>query len=400
MRQTVLDKIDSIIMKSEAIISSMEEMGKAPNNKKKLNRIFSVKESSELVGRGRSSLHRAEKDGVLAGGANEDAARIKDRKISRGYTLSEINSFRKHFNTMPWRDKNEACVKVAVQSFKGGVSKSVTSVHLAQFLAIKGYRVLLVDCDPQASATSTFGFLPDKVFSEKDTLLPCFAGDKPDLQYAVIPTYFDGLSLIPCCLQFYDAEFKLAFAASDAADSLGRGSEESLAYFFLLDEALKTIDNYFDIIIIDSPPALGMITINILTAANAIVVPTPPAMYDFSSTLQYFKMVRKVMQSIDPSKTYEFIKILASRVDIRKSMSVEFLDIMRDIYGNDILKSVFSQSAEIENCAAVFNTIYDMEKPQPRALNILDSVFNEIEIEIRKSWPSHREKLRESGVLI
>ena len=142
-----------------------------------------------------------------------------------------------------------------------------------------------------------------------------------------------------------------------------------------------------------------MITINILTAADALVVPTPPAMYDFSSTLQYFRMVRKVMKSIDPGKIYSFIKILASRVDTRKSMSVEFLDIMRDIYGTDILNSVFFQTAEIENCAAVFKTIYDMEKPQARALNILNSIFGEIEIEIRKLWPSHMKKLSEMGVM-
>lgn len=396
MNQTALEKVEAIINKSEDIIATMEEIGKAPNEKKMLERIFSVKEAADLVGRARSSLHRAEKDGAL------ELIRQTEfnEKESRGYSLEEINAFRKYFNTFPWRKNNEQCVKIAVQSFKGGVSKSVTSVHFSQYLATQGYRVLLVDCDPQASATSTFGYMPDKVFNEKDTLLPCFSGDQPDLQYAIMETYYPGVSLIPCCLQFYDAEFKMAMAASDSADDPDAAPGESQAYFFLLEEALKTIEHYYDVIIIDSPPALGMITINILAAADAVVVPTPPAMYDFSSTLQYFKMVRKVMKSIDPGKVYSFIKILASRVDTRKSMSVEFLDIMRDIYGKDILNSVFFQTAEVENCSAVFKTVYDMQKPQARALNILNAVFKELELEIRKLWPSHSKQLREMGVLV
>ena len=395
MKQTALEKVEAIISKSEDIIASMEESGKAPNDKKILERVFSVKEASDLVGRARSSLHRAEKDGAL-----DSVRKTTDHtKESRGYSLEEINAFRKHFDTFPWRKAGEKCVKVAIQSFKGGVSKSVTSVHFAQYLATNGYRVLLVDCDPQASATSTFGYLPDKVFTEKDTLLPCFAGDQPDLQYAIIETYYPGVSLIPCCLQFYDAEFQMAIAAANSAEESGNGSGESQAYFFLLDEALKSIEQYYDVIVIDSPPALGMITINILAAADAVIVPTPPAMYDFSSTLQYFKMVRKVMRSIDPSKIYDFIKILASRVDTRKSMSVEFLDIMRDIYGKDILNSVFFQTAEVENCSAVFKTVYDMQKPQTRALNILNAIFGEIELEIRKLWPSHSKQLSNMGVV-
>lgn len=390
MKYVSLDKVSSIITKSEEVLSEMEEIGKAPNNTKVLNRTFSVKDTADLVGRARSSIHRAEKDGAL-----KEIRRKGAHTSAKGYTLSEINAFRKYFGTFPHRKKNEQCVKVAVQSFKGGVSKSVTTVHLAQNLAIKGYRVLVVDCDPQASATSTFGYLPDKVFTEDDTLLPCLKGDKEDLEYAILDTYFEGISLIPCCLQFYDAEFQLAFAASEASP----GSDESLVYFFLLDEALRTVEKHFDVILIDSPPALGMITINILTAANGLIVPTPPAMYDFCSTLQYFKMVRKVMRSIDPGKKYNFIKILASKVDKRKSMAVEFLDIMKDIYSKDMFQSAFLQTAEVETCAATFQTVYDMEKPQPRALKILDSVFSEIEIEIRKAWPSHTKILDELGVV-
>ena len=385
MATTGVDEIENIISKCDNLLKLLDEAGKSPNNSKVHKRRFSVKEAAILVGRGRSSLHRAHKEGNVP-------EPEKDPTTNRtlGYTLKQINQLRDYFNTRPGRNRNGnsggQCVKIAIQSFKGGVAKSVTSVHLAQYLAIQGYSVLIVDCDPQASATSTFGYLPDNYFSASDTLLPYFQGEQETLDYCVRETYFDGISLIPSCLAFSDAEYHLAFSAA-AATSL----EEKRGYFNELRDGLKTIENNFDVIVLDSPPALGLSTINILTAADALVVPTPPAMYDFSSTVQYFKMIHKVMTQISPDKCYAFIKILVTRADLRKSMHSDFLNFMRETFGQNIFHAVFHQTAEIENCAAQFKTVYDEKKPQTRALQILESVFSEIEQEIVKLWPKTRD---------
>ena len=368
MKVNGLENINNIVDKCDQLLNFLEKQGKTPNDNKVMEKLFSIKESSELVKKDRDAIYRAEKKGVFL--TNRDPI----TKRTKGLTLDQINVLREHFGTTP---KSNKCIKIAIQSFKGGVAKSVTSVHMAQYFAKQGYRVLLVDFDPQASATSSFGFLPDNAFSEKDTMLPYLQGLKKDINYCIIDTYFPKLKLIPCCLPFYDAEFQLAFAAAEA-----RNSEEKLGYFTEFRDAFDTIDNNYDLIIFDSPPALGMITINILTSADALIIPTPPALYDFSSTVQYFKMIQKVLKNIDPNKQYQFIKILITRADTRKTIHKEFIKLMKEIFSENIFSSIFFQTSEIESYSARFKTIYDLNKPQKRALEILESMFEEIKLEV------------------
>src|SRR3546814_3201438 len=90
------------------------------------------------------------------------------------------------FGTRPWRAATDPGCVIAVQNFKGGVGKSTLAVHLAQYLAIKGYRVALVDCDSQASATTLFGYVPDLDLTEDDTLYPFLReGERSSLDYAL-----------------------------------------------------------------------------------------------------------------------------------------------------------------------------------------------------------------------
>ena len=102
---------------------------------------------------------------------------------------------------------------MAVANFKGGAAKTTHSVHLAQYLALHGYRVLLIDLDSQASATSLFGHTPDDDFDRLDTLYRLFTADDTQridsLVSLIKPTYWDGLDLIPANLGLYSTEFEL-----------------------------------------------------------------------------------------------------------------------------------------------------------------------------------------------
>lgn len=375
--------IKDIIRKCDSLLEILEKNGKAPSNEKVQERRFTVQAAADLVQRSRTTLYRAEEEGVVVPESGSKPGK---------YSLEQVNKLREHCGSSPRRKECDPCLKIAIQSFKGGVAKSVTTVHLAQYLALKGYRILVADFDPQASATSAFGYLPDRDFGKDDTLLPYILGKKRDLQYCIIDTYYAGISLIPCCLPFYDAEYQLAFASARSKTEV-----ERKGYFTEFVEAFKTVEKNFDIILFDSPPALGTITINILTAADALIVPTPPALYDFSSTIQYFKMIQTVIDSIVPDKEYNFIKILASRVDHRKSTHEEFLSYMKNVFGSCMLNSELEQATEVEKLSSKFKTIYDINpsKKTQRVQNIFDSMCSEIEQEILKWWPSlekHRTK--------
>ena len=121
-----------------------------------------------------------------------------------------MQSFRRHFGTLPWRDPaTDPPLVIACQNFKGGVGKSTTCVNFAHYLALKGYRVLVIDTDSQATTTSMFGYLPDAEITEADTMLPFLDGEQKSLAYAVRPTYFPGIDLIPACLALYEAEIAI-----------------------------------------------------------------------------------------------------------------------------------------------------------------------------------------------
>ena len=166
---------------------------------------FPITRTAELVGRTSAAIREAEKDGRLP---NVERT-VSGRRI--GYTLAEINRMREVFGTRPWRAPGDPAAVVAVQNFKGGVGKSTVSVHLAQYLAIRGYRVCLIDCDSQGSSTSLFGYVPDLDISEQETLFPFIQqAEMSSLAYAVRETHWDGLYLIPANLQLYSAEYELA----------------------------------------------------------------------------------------------------------------------------------------------------------------------------------------------
>lgn len=374
-----IEQLDEIIHKCEETLEILREYGMSPQLRKVIEREFTVAEAEEMVGRSRATLSRQEKD------PERPVVPLKHPKSGRvrGYTLEQINELRDIFGTSPRRKAGQPCKILSMQSFKGGVAKSVSTVYFSQYLAIRGYRVLVVDCDPQASATSSFGYIPDQAFTADDTMTPYIEGRKDSIEYAIRKTYFPGVDLVPSCLPWYEVEFGLFNAVTHAETD-----EERQSYYRELREAIRTVEANYDIVLMDSPPALGMISINILTAADAVVVPTPPSMYDFASTTQYFKMVKRVMEAVTPNKQFDFIKVMPTKVERNKSRQMDFLDIMRDRFGLSMLRSIFTSTSAIPNAASVYKTLYDLPKGERdnTIIDMLDEVFGEIEALIRKSW--------------
>src|SRR5580698_543577 len=183
----------------------MHELGADPHQQKALQRLFSPSEAAEMVGRDRTTLARAESEIGI-----EPPARNPGNNRRVGYTLAQVQAFRAHFGTLPWRDPSvDPVLVVACQNFKGGVGKSTTCVNFAHYLALQGYRVLVIDADSQATTTSMFGYVPDADITEEQTVLPYLASDQASLAYGIRPTYFPGIDLIPACLALYEAEIAI-----------------------------------------------------------------------------------------------------------------------------------------------------------------------------------------------
>lgn len=378
--------------RSLGMLATLRERGLADAVNQRPAR-FPITRAAELVGRTPTAIREAEKDGRLPG-VDRTAT---GRRV--GYTLAEVNEMRDVFNTRPWRAPGDAPAVIAVQNFKGGVGKSTVSVHLAQYLAIQGYRVCLVDCDSQGSSTAMFGLIPDLDVTEDETLYPFIRNaEMSSLAYAVKETAWDGLYLVPANLRLYSAEYELA----------ARVARSEPALLNRLAEGIASVSDHFDVIILDPPPALGTISLSVMRAASALLVPIPPTVVDFTSTTSFFAMLHEtigVLADRGFPVDLRWIRMLATRADEGKSMQRELLGLMRTVFGDMMLRTVLKDSAEIDNASARMMTVYDLDGPvtsretYQRCLTYLNGVNAEVEVLIRLTWPSHADRLRVEGVL-
>jgi chromosome partitioning protein len=386
----LLDAMSALNRRADDVIERLRATVFAPDHKKTLDLRFSVSRAAEMADRTPEAIRQAEADGRLP------APRLTESGRREGYTLAEVNQMRDVFGTRLRRADGDPPIVLAVQNFKGGVGKSTLACHLAQYLALKGYRVAVVDCDSQASSTTIFGFNPDMDVQDEDTLLPFFThGSAPDLQYALRPTAWPGVDLIPANLGLYQAEYEAAARLRGNADALDR-----------LRLGVEGITDRYDVVILDPPPALGMISLAVLRAANALLIPTPPSTVDFASTAHFLRMIVETLEVLEAHglgrRGYEFLRVVATKVDEGKSAHTQIRQMMEAVFGTDMLAASLLDSAEIDNANVQLRTVYELGGPasrtHERCRNNLDRVNAEVELLIRKSWPSHRSALRQLGL--
>jgi chromosome partitioning protein len=382
--------LNELIKRSDIILNNLRQA------KDLKIRRFSVTEAAKLVGRDRQTIYQAEVLGKLPAPETETRGKRENSRI--GYSLQQINTMRKYFGTCPWRASGDEPCILAIQNFKGGVGKSNFAIHIAEFLAIKGYRVLLIDGDSQASATAALGFIPDDEVEAKDTLYPFFNGEENSLEFAIRKTHWDGLDLIPACLMLYASEYRLSSLQASSRDSGYR-------YYERLSLGIETIKDKYDIVLLDSPPALGMISQNILYASNALIIPVVPAMYDLASTRQYFLALNETLDAIGDINL-NFFRVFISRYDVTSESQTMFATAIRDAYGSYCMNSGMLKTDEILNASALFSSVYDLnqaigsKKTYNRAISILDSIGSEVEHLIKQTWPSHVKQMREKGLMV
>jgi len=215
---------------------------------------------------------------------------------------------------------------IAVINQKGGVGKTTTAVNLAACLAYKGKKVLVVDSDPQGNATSGLGVSKEDI---ELSLYDCLA-DSAKTKEAVVKTACRGLSIIPSLPELSAAEIELA-------------SEENREFF--VKEALKEVKTDFDFIIIDAPPALGMLTINIMTAADSILIPIQCEYYALEGLSQLINSVKSIKKSLN--KKLEIEGICATMYDSRTNLSEQVLNEVKKHFPDKVFSSPIPRNVRL-----------------------------------------------------
>ena len=193
----------------------------------------------------------------------------------RSYSVQSIDELRTHLaptsrgsrRYLPGRRDAEHIQVITVMNFKGGSGKTTTAAHLAQYLALHGYRVLAIDLDPQASLSALFGCQPETDVAPNETLYGAIRYDELRRPIAEIvrSTYIPGLHLIPANLELMEFEH-------DTPRYLLNRTRADTVFFARTAEAIAQAQNLYDVVVIDCPPQLGYLTLSALTAATAVLI--------------------------------------------------------------------------------------------------------------------------------
>lgn len=377
-KEVSIDEIALIADRAMNMLGEIRTNMLAPSQAKEPP-VFSAVQVAELCGLDKSQFSRrlAKKD--LPEGTVINAAR-------RQFTLIEARRWVQAMG-VPFLRRERPGVTVSVGNFKGGVSKTTTAMTLAQGLSLRGYRVLLIDTDPQGSLTTLFGLLPDSEVSAEETLHELFLGEQQSVEYAIRQTYWDGIDLIPASPALFSAEF--ALPAQQMRD-------RSFAFWDVLNKGLALARKNYDIIVIDTPPSLSYVTINAFMAAEGLVVPLPPNSLDFASSAQFWALFSDLASSLQSSvklaKRFQFINVLLSKVDMADATASIVREWITATYTDMVLPVEIPKTSVANVSAAQFGTVYDVSKyggsrkTYQRAREAYDRVVGLIELSIIGCW--------------
>ena len=387
-------QITQLAKSGELMVERLRKAAANPGSRKTLNVRFGIIEAAHLVGCSPNRIRAAEEDGRLTPPPDS----VNGRRA--GYAIEDILKMRQILDVSPQRKESQQAAIVAVQNFKGGVGKSTISTHLAHYLARAGYRILVVDCDSQATTTTLFGFNPHFDIPREDTLYPYLALDSTQetLDYAVRKTPWPNVDLIPSCLELFDVEYELAAS--------GAGGESVISSRFRkLRSGLTAIGSKYDIIILDPPPALGTISLAVMQAATSLLIPLAATTPDFCSTVQFLSMMDQVLKQLAEfgfETKYDFVRLLCSRHDVNDPSQNMVLKIMEEAFGGSLLPEAVLDSAEISHAALRMMSVYELERPigtartHKRCRINMDEVMAQVENLIRRPWDRVGKSLEEA----
>ncbi|RLK07251.1 AAA family ATPase [Ruegeria conchae] len=373
-------------------------------------------------------------DPSLPQGATEDDGR------QRWFSLAEINELRRRLrfrgkSLLPQRPAGRA-MRVAVSNFKGGVGKTVVAQHLANAAALDGYRVLVVDFDPQATLTHSMGLAEvrewntvwgimcrdlcreaNRIADEYDDPADCpypTADELPEdvqsigaqrVQDFIQRTSWSTIDIIPSCANAAFVEF---------ASAQYRSIHKAWSFFGCVARYLDELpDDQYDLIVFDCPPAIGYQSLNAAFAADILYIPSGPGYWEYDSTTSYLGQLGDALEDITSGferiaqdagitlpKRFDDIRVLMTRFEASNSLHVAMMDAFKNVFGADVCQNPIEMTRAVEQSGRFQMSVYEQDYRQmtrdtwKRARLSFDNAYSEFKDVVLRAWEA-RTKVEE-----
>jgi len=371
---------------SNALQSHMRKVF-SPDARKELRR-FNAGEAAELLGISGSFLRKLHFDKRIPevlttpGGRRHYAAEdlLAIRQVLEGSAKTRGAYLR-------GRQPGDPVQVLSFLNFKGGSGKTTSAVHTAQKLALKGYRILAVDIDPQASLTSLFGYTPEYDFLESGTIYDAIRYDSPlPLASVIQKTFFTNIDLAPAGLPLQEFEHETPRALIDNVQP---------PFFARMATTLADVEQDYDVIIIDCPPQLGYLTMAALCASTGLLITVVPNMLDIASMSQFLQMSADLLDVVSDAgadMSFDFMRFLINRHEPNDGPQQQVVAFMRQLFGDEVMVAPVLKSTAISDAGLTHQTVYEVERAQfhrntyDRAVDSLNLVNDEIETLLQQAW--------------
>lgn len=413
----------------------------APEETKTLRR-FSAWEAAELIlqvnSKTFSNKIRSD-DGMPAGEVEASGGGM------RWFSLEELNEIRRNWKERgrlklrPSRPEGKRAVRIGVANFKGGAGKSTTALHFAHAAALDGYKVLVVDFDPQATISHAMGLVD---VPEERTVWGIIAQDliletrrmnlERKLRGAAGPeiplpvgiesaiSEMDGSEafISSTCWPTIDAIGSCANAAFvEFATAEYRMTNRGWSFFAAMDRFLATIpDERYDLIVFDCPPAIGYQSLNAVFAADVLYIPTGPGYWEYDSTTSFMAQLSEALGEIAESygddaqvgrrlpKDFEAVRVVLTRFEPANELHVAMKEALGRVFGEWMTSHPIEHTRAVEQTGRFLRSVYEMDYRQmtrgtwKRARRSFDNAYIEFRQASLEAWESIPEtKVVKSG---
>ena len=236
---------------------------------------------------------------------------------------------------------------ISIVNQKGGVGKTTTAVNLSAFLAKKHKKVLMVDLDPQGNATSGFGF--DKLELE-NTVYDLLVNEE-DIQNVIVPTQVKNVDMCPTNINLAGAEVELVSAISRET---------------ILKNAIDTVRDHYDYIIIDCAPSLGLLTINALAACDGVIVPIQGEYYALEGLTQLIDTINMIRKKLNPK--IGITGVVITMHDSRTQLTKQVVEEVQKYFGDKVFKTFIPRNVRLAEAPSHGKTIDEYDAKSKGAL--------------------------------